>query len=82
MNFDQTMKAYYKERDELGIGKQEGEMNQIESWVDDEDWEDERDPDWDDDEWECEFGERCLMPSFIHRRDECYTVEMAQAWEE
>lgn len=57
-------------------------MKYIESWVDDEDWEDERDPDWDDDEWECEFGERCLMPSFIHRRDECYTVEMAQAWQD
>lgn len=34
-----------------------------------------------DDEWTCEFGERCLMPSFIHRRSECYTVEMAEAWQ-
>jgi hypothetical protein len=35
-----------------------------------------------DDEWECEFGERCLVPHFIHPRSECYTVEMALAWEE
>jgi len=35
-----------------------------------------------DDEWECAFGEHCLMPSFLHRRSECYTVEMAEAWEE
>jgi hypothetical protein len=40
---------------------------------------DEYDP---DDEWECEFGEKCLMPSFYHRRDECHTVEMALAWQE
>jgi len=33
-----------------------------------------------DDEWECEFGNQCLMPSFHHRRSECYTVEMAEAW--
>lgn len=34
----------------------------------------------DEDEWECEFGADCLMPSFLHRRSECYTVEMAEAW--
>ena len=55
-------------------------MNQIDG-NDDIDWEDERDPDRaDDDEWECEFGDKCLMPSFYHRRSECHTVEMAQAW--
>ena len=54
-------------------------MNQIDG-DDDADWEDERD--CDDDEWECEFGERCLVPHFIHSRSECYTVEIAQAWEE
>jgi hypothetical protein len=48
-----------------------------------------RDDDWvddyeeeDEDEWECEFGAGCLVPHFIHRRSECYTVEMAQAWQE
>lgn len=51
------------------------------------DYYDERDEDEysepdEDDEWECAFGEHCLMPSFIHRRSECYTVEMAQAWQE
>lgn len=35
----------------------------------------------DDDGWGCEFGDRCLMPSYNHRRDECYTVEMAEEWE-
>jgi len=33
-----------------------------------------------EDEWECEFGERCLMPGYFHRRDECHTVEMAEQW--
>ena len=46
-----------------------------------EDEEPEYDPD-DEDLWECEFDDKCLMPSFYHRRSECHTVEMAQAWEE
>lgn len=45
---------------------------------DDDDWMDEHN----EDEWECVFGTNCLNPHFIHRRDECYTVEMAQAWQE
>jgi len=52
--------------------------------LDEDDWQDadeSRVPD-DEDEWECEFGERCLMPSYFHRRDECHTVEMAEAWME
>lgn len=32
------------------------------------------------DEWGCEFGDRCLMPSYNHLRSECYTREMAEAW--
>lgn len=56
-------------------------MNLIDgNWEDDID--DDLDPDWDDDdEWVCEFGERCLVPHFIHLRSECYTVEMAEQWE-
>jgi len=33
----------------------------------------------DEDEWECQFPERCLMPSVDHRRDECFDLEMAEA---
>ncbi len=40
------------------------------------------DSDDEEDEWGCELGEDCLMPSFIHRRSECYTVEMAQVWQD
>jgi hypothetical protein len=36
----------------------------------------------DEDPWECEFGAHCLMPSFLHRRSECYNLEMALAWQE
>lgn len=59
--------------------------------LEDDDWADEYDPDDGDDkydyydeedEWGCEFGEHCLMPSFVHRRSECYTVEMAEAWQD
>ena len=57
--------------------------------LEDDDWADEYDPDDDDDdyydeddEWGCEFGAACLMPSFLHRRSECYTVEMAEAWQD
>lgn len=45
---------------------------------DDDDWIDEHI----EDEWECAFGVDCLMPSPIHRRDECYNLEMALAWQE
>lgn len=50
-------------------------------YYDDRDEDEYSEPD-EDDEWECAFGERCLVPHFIHQRSECYTVEMAQAWEE
>lgn len=36
----------------------------------------------DDDDWECEFGAACLVPHFVHHRSECYTVEMAQDWQD
>ena len=52
--------------------------------LDEDDWleaDESRVPDDEEDEWECEFGADCLMPSFLHRRSECYTVEMAEAWE-
>lgn len=45
---------------------------------DDEDWIE--DEEHDEDEWGCEFGDRCLMPGYDHRRSECYTKEMAEAW--
>ncbi len=51
--------------------------------LDEDDWQDadeSRVSDDDDDEWACEFGERCLMPGYFHRRDECHTVEMAEQW--
>lgn len=34
----------------------------------------------DDEEWECAFPDRCLMPSPLHSRSECYTVEDAEAY--
>lgn len=41
---------------------------------------------WEDDDpedaWECAFPDRCLMPSYDHRRSECYDAEMAEAWAE
>jgi hypothetical protein len=43
---------------------------------------DDDDDDDDDDDWGCQFGADCLMPSFHHRSSECYTVEMALAWQE
>lgn len=33
----------------------------------------------DEDEWECQFPERCLFPSFDHHKSECYDLEMAEA---
>lgn len=36
----------------------------------------------DEDEWGCEFGPDCVIPHYFHRRSECYTADMAQAWEE
>lgn len=29
----------------------------------------------DEDEWECAYPDKCLMPSPLHQRNECYTVE-------
>lgn len=37
--------------------------------------------DWAD-EWGCEFDDDCLMPSYDHKRSECYNIEMALAWQE
>lgn len=50
--------------------------------LDEDDWADDHDPDDGDeeDEWGCEFGDLCLMPSYDHLRSECYTKEMAEAW--
>lgn len=50
--------------------------------------EDYRDPDYDfniadgddEDKWECAYPGKCLMPSPDHMRDECYTVEDAEAY--
>jgi hypothetical protein len=54
--------------------------------LEEDDWldadESEYGPDDDEDPWECEFGADCLMPSFLHRRSECYNLEMALAWQE
>lgn len=52
--------------------------------LEEDDWFDEEEDDFDDDEdeWECEFGANCLVPHFVHRRSECYDMEMALAWQE
>lgn len=50
--------------------------------LEEDDWLEDEYEDEDDDEWECEFGADCLMPGFYHRRSECYTVEMAQSWQD
>lgn len=43
------------------------------------DYEEEEDRTDDEDAWECEFPDRCLMPG-DHMRSECYTREMAEEW--
>lgn len=51
--------------------------------LDEDDWADDYEPEEDDDyedQWECCFPDRCLMPSYNHMRSECYTREMAEAW--
>jgi hypothetical protein len=42
---------------------------------------DEVDREDDDDHWECVYPGKCLMP-FPHCRDECHTVEDAEAYYE
>lgn len=34
----------------------------------------------DDEQWECAYPGKCLMPSPDHHRSECYTVEDAEAY--
>lgn len=34
----------------------------------------------DQEDWECAFPDECLMPSPLHHRSECYTVEDAEAY--
>jgi hypothetical protein len=34
----------------------------------------------DDEDWECAYPDKCLMPSPLHHRSECYTVEDAEAY--
>lgn len=29
-------------------------------------------------EYTCQYGDRCLCPHFMHHRSECFTVEMAE----
>jgi hypothetical protein len=31
-------------------------------------------------EWECAYPDKCLMPSPVHLRSECHTVEDAEAY--
>ena len=56
-------------------------MGETDDWIERDDRDDER---WDEDEdkWGCEFGVHCLMPSYEHLKSECFTVEMAEAWQE
>lgn len=32
------------------------------------------------DDWECAYPDKCLMPSPLHQRSECYTIEDAEAY--
>lgn len=34
----------------------------------------------DEDEWECAYPDKCLMPSPFHQRSECHTVEDMEAY--
>lgn len=34
----------------------------------------------DEDEWRCAYPGKCLMPSMLHQRHECHTVEDAEAY--
>lgn len=34
----------------------------------------------DQEDWECAFPDKCLMPSLLHHRSECYTVEDAEGY--
>lgn len=45
---------------------------------DDPDGLDAEEEDDDPEYWTCAFPDKCLMPSFPHTRDECYTVEDAE----
>jgi hypothetical protein len=33
-----------------------------------------------DDEWDCAYPDKCLMPSIYHLRGECHTVEDMEAY--
>lgn len=33
-----------------------------------------------EEEYTCQFGDRCLCPHFYHHSSECFTVEMAILW--
>ena len=35
-----------------------------------------------DERWSCLFGEACLCPHWPHTQDECFTLEMAEAYEQ
>jgi hypothetical protein len=48
--------------------------------LEDDDWND--DDSGDEDEWECCFPDRCLVPHFDHHSSECYDLEMAEALHE
>ena len=34
----------------------------------------------DQEDWECAYPDKCLMPSPLHHRSECYTVQDAEAY--
>lgn len=44
------------------------------------DYEGEIEREEDEDEWKCAYPGKCLMPSPLHQRHECYTVEDAEAY--
>ena len=48
--------------------------------IDCDDWDDFLDQNTLDDEYECAYPGKCLMPSPIHTRDECHTVEDMEAY--
>jgi hypothetical protein len=51
------------------------DRSNLKTWNDEDDYDDE-------DEWECCFPDRCLVPHFNHHSSECYDLEMAEALHE
>lgn len=44
-------------------------------------FDDEEDADHAEEQWECAYPGECLMPSMVHHRSECFTVEDAEFYD-